>query len=149
MRKYPSTRPHGQPTALISPMSLTRWDIIKEIMKKTMTTPAPIIKTVKSRMNGERMCENPRLNLSSTVRERPEPMFSAKRSRKSVDPTESARLTTTKVVCNFLLSRSLTGNAVSLMPIHQLASFQPQTLIGSLEYSLVMSGNYDSFSIFV
>jgi hypothetical protein len=79
-------------------MSFVLCDIIKETMKDTITTPALIIRAAKNRTNCEKMPEIPTVNLSSTDKKMPNPIFSAERSRKRADPTVSARLMTTRAV---------------------------------------------------
>ncbi len=66
--------------------------------------------------------ENPVVNKPSTLKEIPKPILLANSKRKSVEPTESAKVRMTMLDCDFLLKRSLDGKVDSLiqLPTHHL-----------------------------
>ena len=85
--------------------------------------PEVTAKTTMNRMNGEKMLERPSVRRPPIDKKMLRPIWSAKRSKKSVEPTESAKLIITVDVWNFLRNRSLKGKNVSLIPVQQLALF--------------------------
>jgi hypothetical protein len=99
-------------------------------VKEIITIPAAEIRIASSVMKGENIWEKPVVSLSSTIDDMPNPIFCAKRSRKSVEATHSAKLMITRLVCIFLRSRSLIEKEVSLIFTNQPAVFQTEFLLG-------------------
>jgi hypothetical protein len=61
-------------------------------MKEDIMAPEETTKTTMNRMNGEKMLERPSVRRPPIDKKMLRPIWSAKRSKKSVDPTESAKL---------------------------------------------------------
>ena len=76
----------------------------------------------------------------------PKPIWSAKRSRKSVEATHAVRLIKTKLVCSFLRRRSFTGKKVSLIFGRQRTVLQTQRPVGKLHQFWVMSRHDNCFA---
>src|SRR4030067_2242120 len=117
-------------------------------MKEDIMTPEATAKITMNRMNGEKMLERPSVRRPPADKKMLRPIWSAKRSKKSGDPTESAKLRIAVSVWNFLRNRSLNGKNVSLIPSQQPALFQPKLSASQVRHLLIVGGNYDGLSIF-
>jgi hypothetical protein len=98
-------------------------------IKDMITVPTKKAKTAINVMKEEKTIEMPAVNLPTATIEIPKPIFSAKSKRKSVDATDNVRQITTRLVWNFLRSRSLIAKEVSLIQAYQLAVLKMQLLV--------------------
>jgi len=67
-------------------------------MKDMITAPTTKIKSPVNIMKRKKLVEKPAVSLLSTINEIPNPIFSLKRSRKSVEATHDVRLITIRLV---------------------------------------------------
>jgi hypothetical protein len=67
-------------------------------MKDMITAPTTKIKIPMNIMKREKIIEKPAVSLLSTINDIPKPIFSLKRSRKSVEATHNVRLMMIRLV---------------------------------------------------
>lgn len=92
-------------------------------MKEIITMPMTKTKSSARRTNLDKTVEKLEVSRFSEVESNPSPMLSPKRKTRSVDATQSAALTMTMAVCDFLRSRSFIEKKVSLIHANQLSFF--------------------------
>src|SRR3989304_5104346 len=93
-------------------------------MNDVKTAPTTKISIPTNKVSCEKTADKPRVKVSSATEAIPNPILELKSSRKSVEAMLQVRLTTVKLVCSFLRSKSFIGKEVSLIVTRQASHLQ-------------------------
>ena len=118
--KYPATRLFGQPAALINPKSLVLCAIIKKTMKEVSTAPIIKISMTINKLNWLKIAVRPNVNLPA-VDAIPNPKRLLNNKINRVEATLNVKVAIVRLVCSFLLSKSLIGKPALLILTDQFS----------------------------